>query len=333
MGGPRLLSRARVAFIASSDSTFIRRDLDMLSSMFRVRRVRWDGLHKIPSMASKILRSDVAFSWFALDHAYVACRLAHLIGRKSAVVVGGIDAAKVPDLGYGVHLDKRKSRYSAYALAHSDRVLLVDESLRAEIAKNTGLERKEFVTVPLGFDAERFRPGTGLRSTVLTVGFVSSTNLRRKGMDTFARAAANLPDLQFVIVGAGEDRATQSLRSITAPNITILPITDEAGLLREYQRARVYAQLSLYEGLPSALGEAMACGCVPVGTRVAGIPSLIGDTGYFVPPGDAEAAETAIRQAFEAGDGGRARERIAREFSVEKRREALRRTIEELAYG
>ena len=73
--------------------------------MFNVRLVMWDGLHKIPSMAYHVLRSDVAFSWFALDHAYVACRLASLLARTSAVVVGGIDASKVPEPGYGVHLD------------------------------------------------------------------------------------------------------------------------------------------------------------------------------------------------------------------------------------
>ncbi len=325
------MRRLRVAFVASNESTFIRRDREMLAKSFEVRNVRWSGIHSIPSLAWAVLRSDATFSWFALDHAYGACRLARIFGRKSLVVVGGVDVARVAEISYGAHLNPKVSRRSRYALDHSDRVLLVDESLRGEIARNTGIQRPEIVTVPLGFDSDFYTPDGGPKTGVLTVGYVSETNLRRKGLLTFVRAARFLPDLPFVLVGADDSPASQTLRSEAPPNVQLLPPCDEVALREYYRRARAYVQVSSYEGLPNALADAMACGCVPVGTRVAGIPRLIGDTGYYVPVDDAAETAKAIRSAFESDRGDMARARIVNEFSLASRERAIRGMIEELA--
>jgi glycosyltransferase involved in cell wall biosynthesis len=50
------------------------------------------------------------------------------------------------------------------------------------------------------------------------------------------------------------------------------------------------------EGLPNALCEAMLCGCVPVGTKRNGIPTAIGDCGFYVPYDDPKAAAEAIKK-------------------------------------
>ncbi len=327
------MKRLRVAFVASSDSTFIRRDRDILRSFADVEDVPWNGIHSIPRLAWAVLRSNVVFSWFALDHAYGAVRLARLFRRKSLVVVGGIDVAKVPEMAYGAYLEPKVAVRSHFALAHADRVLVVDDSLREEIARNAGLRRSEILAVPLGFDTDYFSPGTGPRDTVLTVGYVTEVNLQRKGLETFVRCAALLPDLGFVLVGANPGPATGRLRAIAPPNVRLVPALPVPELLEAYRRARVYVQVSRYEGFPSALGEAMACGCVPVGTRVAGIPTLIGDTGPYVEVGDVEGTAAAIRQAYMSRDGDAARTRIIERYSFERRRRALQEIVESLVPG
>ena len=325
------MARIRVALIAASESSFVRTDRRILEEAFVVRYVPWNGKLSIPHLVWAVLRSDVTFSWFALDHAYGASRLARLFGRKSIVVVGGVDAAKVPEIGYGAHIEPRVASRSRYALARSDRVLVVADSLREDIARNAGIRREEIVTVPLGFDTEFFAPDGRHRTTILTVGIVSDTNIRRKGLDTFVGAARRLPDLHFVLVGANPGTATDRLRAAAPPNVEFLPFLEPRALLEQYRRARVYVQASLYEGSPSALGEAMACGCVPVGTKVAGIPTLVGATGFYVPEGDPEATATAIRTAYDADLGGKARRRIEERFSRSLRRKALIEIVESLA--
>ncbi|HEY5604960.1 MAG TPA: glycosyltransferase family 4 protein [Thermoplasmata archaeon] len=325
------MKRVRVAFVSLADSTFVQRDREILREAFEVRRVLVRGWRSIPRLVWSVLRSDVAFSWFAQDHAYGACRLAELLGKKSVVVVGGVDAARIPELGYGEHTKPSVAARSRYTLARSDRVLVVDDFLREEISRNAGVRRPEIVTVPLGFDPNVFRPDGGPRSNVLTAGIVTDVNVRRKGLDTFVEAARRLAELPFRLVGATPSRATERLRESASPNLTFVPVLAPDALLEEYRRARVYVQASLYEGLPSALGEAMACGCVPVGTRAGGIPSLIGDTGVFVPAGNPDALATAIRTAYADLDGSKARDRIAQVFPLERRRQALQTIIRELA--
>jgi len=320
----------RIAFVTSSDSTFIQRDRDILREFALVTDVRWMGLQSIPRLAWAVARSDVTFSWFALDHAYGACRLARMLGRKSIVVVGGVDAAKAPELGYGAYLDPRVAARSRYALTYSDRVLIVDESLRGEIARNAGVQRPEIVTLPLGFDTDFFSPGEAPRSTVLTVGYATDSNLRRKGLETFVAAARLLPELPFVLVGVSSGPASDRLRALAPPNVRFAPSLAVPELREEYRRARVYVQVSRYEGFPSALGEAMSCGCVPVGTRVGGIPTLIGDTGYYVEVDDIQGTAAAIQEAYESGNGDKARSRIVQNFPLERRRRALRELVEEV---
>jgi glycosyltransferase involved in cell wall biosynthesis len=109
-----------------------------------------------------------------------------------------------------------------------------------------------------------------------------------------------------------------------------MPALSTPELLEEYRRARVYVQVSQYEGLPSALGEAMACGCIPVGTRIAGIPTLIGDSGFYVPQNDVDATARAIREAYDTDLGDRPRRRIEERFSQGQRQRALVEIIESL---
>jgi len=322
------VKRLRIAFVASSDSTFIQRDRELLRRFAAVRDVSWTGIRSIPRLAWAVMRSDAAFAWFALDHAYGACRLARLFRRKSFVVIGGVDVANVPGLGYGAYIDPKTAARSRYVLLHADRILVVDDSLREEIVRNAGVRRPEIVTIPLGFDTDFFSPDVGPRQDVLTVGYVTDVNLRRKGLETFVKAARSLPDLPFVLVGAMPNSATDHLREISPANVRLVPPLSVRDLLEAYRRARVYVQVSEYEGLPSALGEAMACGCVPVGTRTAGIPTLIDDTGFYVDVGDVEATANAIRAAYASPRGNIVRDRILERFSHERRRRNLQDLVE-----
>jgi glycosyltransferase involved in cell wall biosynthesis len=58
----------------------------------------------------------------------------------------------------------------------------------------------------------------------------------------------------------------------------------------------VYVLASDYEGLPNALLEAMAHGCVPVVSDIATLADIVddGNTGFRCPPGDIEAFATAV---------------------------------------
>ncbi len=87
----------------------------------------------------------------------------------------------------------------------------------------------------------------------------------------------------------------------------------------------VFAMPSIWEGFGLVLLEAMAAGRPIVASRVATIPEVVVDglTGLLVPPGDplalAEAlAELANQPELAARLGQAGRERVRRQFSLEK---------------
>jgi glycosyltransferase involved in cell wall biosynthesis len=76
----------------------------------------------------------------------------------------------------------------------------------------------------------------------------------------------------------------------------------------------------------------MLCGCIPVGTKVGGIPEAVGDLGPVVPPEDSDAIAVAVRTALRSPEElrTRVRARIAMTFPLARRRQALAQLLGEL---
>ena len=70
------------------------------------------------------------------------------------------------------------------------------------------------------------------------------------------------------------------------------------GLLDLYRRSHAFVHVSLTEGVPQVLVEAMACSTPVVATAVGGVPGLLedGKAGLLVPPDDADAVAGAVRR-------------------------------------
>jgi glycosyltransferase involved in cell wall biosynthesis len=89
--------------------------------------------------------------------------------------------------------------------------------------------------------------------------------------------------------------------------------------------ADAFVQASAWEGMPLAIGEAMAMGKPVVATDVGGVRELLGNAGVIVPTRDPQALADAMialmresqkdRQAL----GMAARARIKREFDMDRR--------------
>jgi phosphatidylinositol alpha-1,6-mannosyltransferase len=206
----------------------------------------------------------------------------------------------------------------------------------ARLLHDEGVPPARTHVVSNGTDPERFHPhdasalreelGLSDRPLLLTVGRL----VPRKGVDTVLRAlpavAQALPDVAYVVVGTGPDRAR------------LERLTDELGL-REHVvfRGRVphedlpryYSTADLFvmparedppdvEGFGLVFLEANACGTPVIGARTGGIPDAIqdGDTGLLVPPADPEALADAIRHVLTQPDLATALGRQGRHYAV-----------------
>jgi glycosyltransferase involved in cell wall biosynthesis len=165
---------------------------------------------------------------------------------------------------------------------------------------------------------------------------VDRPNLERKGLRAFAEAAAELPEVEFVVAGRFVDDAGEELRAQAPANLRLAGWVEDHELLDLYRRAAVYVQASRHEGFGVSVAEAMLAGCVPVVTRAGALPEVVGDTGVQVDvPAEPKALAAAVGEALARGPGAgaAARERVLREFSLDARAAALHDLVERALAG
>jgi len=314
-------------FVSAFHTPFIQDDIDFLEKTFSTKTRIGHGVAAVVKIALSLFSADIVVCWFANVYAGVAVAVGRVLGVKSIVIVGGVDVAKEPELGYGIWLSPWRAKFVRYALRHADRVLVVDPSLQKAAAALAEYDGANISYVPTGYDAEKWKP-TGVKvPVVLTVAVISDeTRIKVKGLDILLAAAARLPETRFVIVGISEKIATR----IHAPdNVSLHSVMEREKLLPFYQHAKVYCQPSRREGLPNTLCEAMLCGCIPVASDVGGNPTAVGDAGILVPAGNVDSLVEALECALRMDEqvSLKARGRIVSLFPREKREAEMMRIV------
>jgi glycosyltransferase involved in cell wall biosynthesis len=139
--------------------------------------------------------------------------------------------------------------------------------------------------------------------TLLSVGRVEPEKNPLLLVEALARLNGQFPDRFRVIwLGRGEleadvRRRAEELRVSDAFVLRgYVPFGDE--LFRLYRDAHVFVHVSLTEGLPQVIVEALAAGTPVVATDVGSVADALdgGRAGLLVPPGDVDALVAAIRR-------------------------------------
>jgi glycosyltransferase involved in cell wall biosynthesis len=328
----------RILFVTSRRASFITVDRELLAQRYEIRDLYQPGRGGSPLRAKRAMRGcDAVVGWWASWHTFWPITLAWLLRRPSALIVGGFDTANEPDIGYGYQQGGGRARLSRWIMRRADVLATNSAYSREEIERNTGIPRDRVTVmhhgVPDPFGALPEKPAEAL---ALTVGNVDRPNLERKGLRAFAEAAAQLPEVEFVLAGRFVDDAGAQLRAQAPPNLRLTDWVEEDELLDLYRRAAVYVQPSRHEGFGVSVAEAMLAGCVPVVTRAGALPEVVGDTGVQIDvPADPGAIAAAIGEALARGTGARAaaRERVLREFSLDARAAALHDLVERALAG
>jgi glycosyltransferase involved in cell wall biosynthesis len=164
------------------------------------------------------------------------------------------------------------------------------------------------------------------KKMVLTVGAINKWYIYRKGLLIFVKSAKFLPDVEFYLVGK-YDNSINTLKKQASKNVHFTGYLSDEELIKLYSVSDVYCQLSRYESFGVALAEAMLCECVPVICDKGALPEVVGDTGFYVHELTPEETARQIETALCSNLGGKARERIINNFSIEKREEELIKMI------
>lgn len=114
---------------------------------------------------------------------------------------------------------------------------------------------------------------------------------QKKGLDVLLRAYIHLTDPPpLVLIGSPwPDTPTELPR-----NVTVLENWRHEAVMHAWRRCLVGIVPSVWpEPCPTVALEGMATGCPIIASRIGGLPDLVvdGETGFLVPPGDAEALQ------------------------------------------
>lgn len=360
-----LLSRGPVPnpsvfYFYTRNATFIQKDLVMLRKEFHVLEhsfpapEKWKTPLLFLSQLGFVLqhlgkiRSAVFMCQFAGYHSFLPCLLARLLGRPSIIVVGGTDCVAFPSLRYGHFQNKLLAWFTKASYRWVHTVSAVHESLFGRDNPYAGeAERKQGIlhffpkarfrrnAIPNGFDTDLFKLGTPWeeRPVFSFISISASLNdpirMRLKGIDLVLELARRLPEAHFTLVGAEG--------KLDVPeNVRLLPYVPNEQLPALYNQHRYYMQLSLSEGFPNALSEAMACGCIPMVSAVASMPEIVGSAGLILPERNADLLETLVRQRLLKSEGEEAQvaatsaQSIARRFNWARRETELRELVRSL---
>jgi glycosyltransferase involved in cell wall biosynthesis len=202
----------------------------------------------------------------------------------------------------------------------AERVTTVSERVRGELAEHYGVEA---TVLGNGVDTSRFRPdGKDRDPYVLFVGRLDYP----KGVPDLLKAAKPIVeahDIEFVITGKGPQR--EQLERLArgrgiAENVRFTGYVSRERQIELYQNAELFVLPSHYEGLPTVLLEAMACGAPVVATKVGGCPEVIenGENGLLVEPGDPQGLTAAIDTALDDTELRHRMSKNARETILER---------------
>lgn len=327
--------KIKILFVRPSKSSFIQRDLALLEEHFNVkvidpviRRKNLSGTFKtLCIMLAGILWADVTFSWFAGLHAYCAVRLSRIFRKKSIVVVGGYEVAKVPEIGYGALLYPRSARRVKYVLDNANKILAVSEFNKKEILKYT--DSKNVKLIYNGVDCDKFKPNNAKEDLVITVGNPTKTTCKLKGIDIFVKASLAFPKLRFVVIGNYDVDIRNLLRDI-APNVEFTGALSHKEIVLWLEKAKVYCQLSYRESFGMSLVEAMSCGCIPVISNRGALPEIISNIGFVADYGAVNGTIEAISNALNSLDKQETVRERAKTFSIIEREREIKKIVEKM---
>jgi glycosyltransferase involved in cell wall biosynthesis len=287
--------------------------------------------HLVKIMRDK--RPDIVQTW--LYHSDLAGFLASRIVGNAKICWN----LRCSFMGDNYYHGLRGSAFKLLAMLsrHIDGIV-VNSRTGQELHQKLGYSNSNWQLLPNGFDTNKFTPDPEanlrlrkqLNISLATplIGLIGRFDLV-KGHNIFFSAARKLivshPDTHFLLAGsdclAGNTRLAALIPDAIKGQIHLLgPRKDIPEITAALNIANC---VSIGEGFPNVVGEALSCGTLCVVTDVGDCANIVGDTGKVIPVNDVAALVEAWQELLDAPPNvvqkmsERSRERIKVNYSIE----------------
>jgi glycosyltransferase involved in cell wall biosynthesis len=275
---------------------------------------------------------------FAGYHSLMPVIIGNILGIKTVIILGGSDCASFPEINYGNYRKKLLGWFTAKSIENAKILSPVHEKMIGY-----DYEYENFSNERQGYSA--FTKPTDALVKVIYNGFYTNvfkiTGQRReknfvaiaaynrdavyylKGIDLLEKAALKFPETTFTVVGV----SPQFLNKLRPSNLIFVPFVSASELVEILNQHYFYCQLSISEGFPNALCEAMLCGCIPIVSKVCSMPDIVGNTGFVLQKRNEELLFEIIEDLLQRTDlellTVASRNRVVENYSFEARRDEL----------
>lgn len=270
------------------------------------------GAH-VPALASYLRRTRPAAVFSQLTRANVVCLLARRFSRNETAVF----PTHHSPLGLSSDSSLKSNLLHSLAvrqLPSADHLIAVSQGVADSIVAGTSVQRDQVSVLhnPVELEAIKEQAADPVEhdwiaddtlDVVLSVGRLEKQKDLKTWLRAFARVHERRPQTRGIIAGKGSQHA--ELRSL-ATQLGIDDVVSIPGFVDNqyaYMRsADLFLLTSRFEGLPTVLIEALACGCPVVATDCPAGPREIlvdGKYGRLVSVGDVPGLVNAVTETLE----------------------------------
>lgn len=300
MAKTTIIKKENILIVYVFKSSFVKRDISILENEYTVFKKQFNNnklllpltLLKQFFQLLGIRKYKVVVSQSSGYHSFLPVLFGKLFNVPVIIIAIGNESIKIPEINYGAQRKKVFAWIVNFSFKNASLILPVHKSLEISNYSYTPIKYKQqgirafnpnistrIIEMVNGYDTEKWKNLGLTRPThsFLTVSAeIDTTRYFIKGIDLICEAAKLFPNYSFTIVGH------LTIEKDFPSNITLINRLNQIELLKVYNQHSYYLQLSMSEGFPNALCEAMLCGCIPIGSKVAGIPDIIGENGIIL---------------------------------------------------
>ena len=189
-------------------------------------------------------------------------------------------------------------KIESFAYNHADISTVASKQDQQYIIKEYNVPTEKLFVVTNYIDTSLFRqiPSEKHKTKIVFVGRLSN----QKNLFNLIEALSNT-DYELDIYGKGDLRLElENFAKLKNANVSFKGVINNNDLPIVLNQYNYYILASFYEGMPKTLLEAMACGCVCIGTNVEGISEVIthDHTGYLSQSTDSKSLKEVIDLAI-----------------------------------
>ncbi len=343
-----------IIYIYPSYLTFVEKDIDFLSRTYTIKAPKhnWSNKFQFPFsfirqlffLSRHIYSSKAVVIKFGGYWSFLPALFGKIFKTPVFIILGGTDCVSFPSVNYGSLRKPILKIFIKWSYLLCSELLPVDKSLvfcnysysEQKDYKNQGYKfffpqlTTKCTVIHNGFDTEHFNVPIAEKEShsFITVAAVSDMiRFHVKGINQVFQLAKIYTRCTFTVVGVSQ-KLVKKLDPVP-DNVILYPFLRSDQFKKYLSKSEFYLQLSISEGFPNALCEAMSCRCIPVGSSVGATPFIIKDTGFIIESTNPDYLKTRFDEILSTTKNTRlelaakARNRIVDNFHISKREKSM----------